>query len=1177
LGVLSALLVVAGVAVGGGAVAQSDLSGVFDVGATTPASFVYTGAGQCPTAVEVDTATGGGGTPVNVTAPLAVITCTNNVNAGQADFKIKFSVASDNWAAGDSIRGKFTIGKADNAHRLVDTSAALKAWFDTVNTGTVNYVSVNSGNVLVSKAPNTANGIAAKSGITGLGAISYVYIRKNGSTWDDSVIVTADNVKDAGEYALKISIAEGNNVKASVMRHEFSLVYLTYQSSPLLTSIPRSTPYSKAAAYFAAWPTVVSAGIFGTLDSIYNITAELAQNDGSYKGVESPGAYVLNRKKITNDKSAGLTGFSIVDTGGTDYGVKNGVGTVRLRFDAKGKGIGSESKKVWFAADSMDVHIAEMPLADSMIQLTDYPIIYTGADIADSELLKKFFVIQDGQLKEGADQDFEILAPTLNRKNAGVNQAWIEIEGRGNYSGTARKQFTIERKALTVAVSVLNAPKVYSGKPDLDTNSFVLSGGVSVPNTVSAYAAVGFAGLADADSVSGGLKNLTDYEIKSAKYSDSVAGAVCSLAVRVALKNSALARNYKFAGASGDSTVAKAYGLEIAKLTVDSTHVSYVIPTNHYYNGAQRGIAAPALKEPLKIAGGTLTVLYRYPAGMEKPDFDTTIASLAVEKDTAYAPKKPGVYGVFLKVAGSVNLNDAAAVELGSYTIKSPAGPTFAFPTDSTAAEALNLLVRQGRSVSLKVSATSPNGGVLTYKWHTVEDIGGRDTVKALNIAGLVTTDSVLTVTVSGAVGDSTRYRALVTNTAPAGVQDPRAVASWTQTFTVKVDDPPISIVNAKLVVDTNRVWYYTGFPIMPSGTDVAVLLPGSVIDGDTAWDERVESDQYALSYTTNTNVGTATVRATAVLTGKYQGSVSAVFEILRKQFSVVDIAYAAERTYTGDTLDAQVRPNPPMTGMGEISVRYGESAGAPVNAGNYDVYVSVAGGSNVSSSNGFQYLGAYTISKLKPAAANLNYTKPETFNHVEGDSAAVYGIGGVTLKAAGYEGDIVVYYNSDTEVPTTAGSYTVTVDISGDDNVEQASAVLLGVYKIRSKSDAVVQADREVPGMAVTTGQAAIAPVKIVAASFSAGPSPVSKAAGKITFFSAKPVTGGSLYVFDVSGNAVSKVSVKQGYGKEIGSWNLRDGKGATVSEGSYIAKGVLIRKDGTREKVSFVFGVVK
>jgi len=55
-----------------------------------------------------------------------------------------------------------------------------------------------------------------------------------------------------------------------------------------------------------------------------------------------------------------------------------------------------------------------------------------------------------------------------------------------------------------------------------------------------------------------------------------------------------------------------------------------------------------------------------------------------------------------------------------------------------------------------------------------------------------------------------------------------------------------------------------------------------------------------------------------------------------------------------------------------------------------------------------------------------------------------------------------------------------------------------------------------------------------------------------------------------------VAKVSAKSASG-EIGSWNLKDKKGASVSEGTYVVKGALLGKDGSKEKVSFPFSVVK
>ncbi|GBU22024.1 hypothetical protein R80B4_01926 [Fibrobacteres bacterium R8-0-B4] len=119
-----------------------------------------------------------------------------------------------------------------------------------------------------------------------------------------------------------------------------------------------------------------------------------------------------------------------------------------------------------------------------------------------------------------------------------------------------------------------------------------------------------------------------------------------------------------------------------------------------------------------------------------------------------------------------------------------------------------------------------------------------------------------------------------------------------------------------------------------------------------------------------------------------------------------------------------------------------------------------------------------------------------------------------------------------------------------------------------------VAEVEREIPTQIVIS-DAAVAPVKAAVAKFTAGPSPA-KVGSSIKFFSGSAVKSGSLYIFDASGNAVAKVSAKAGSG-EIGGWDLKGKNGAVVSEGTYIVKGALTGKDGTREKVSFVFSVVK
>jgi len=127
----------------------------------------------------------------------------------------------------------------------------------------------------------------------------------------------------------------------------------------------------------------------------------------------------------------------------------------------------------------------------------------------------------------------------------------------------------------------------------------------------------------------------------------------------------------------------------------------------------------------------------------------------------------------------------------------------------------------------------------------------------------------------------------------------------------------------------------------------------------------------------------------------------------------------------------------------------------------------------------------------------------------------------------------------------------------------------------IFAKQVGIAENDRVIPVKDVTA-EAAVAPVAKVSAAFAAGPSPVSKNAGKIAFFSSKSVKSGTLFVFDANGNAVAKIKAKPG-SKEIASWNLKDKNGAKVAEGSYVVKGTLVGKDGKKDKVSSVFNVAK
>ena len=125
-----------------------------------------------------------------------------------------------------------------------------------------------------------------------------------------------------------------------------------------------------------------------------------------------------------------------------------------------------------------------------------------------------------------------------------------------------------------------------------------------------------------------------------------------------------------------------------------------------------------------------------------------------------------------------------------------------------------------------------------------------------------------------------------------------------------------------------------------------------------------------------------------------------------------------------------------------------------------------------------------------------------------------------------------------------------------------------------------VASADRLIPP-SNPGGVSAVSPVTALTAEFTAGPNPVARQNGGVSFFwGGKTVGNATLYVYDAAGNIVRKIGISDDsavrFGKRsVGAWDLRDSKGRPVPEGSYAVKGAISTKDGKKEKVSLILGV--
>jgi hypothetical protein len=107
------------------------------------------------------------------------------------------------------------------------------------------------------------------------------------------------------------------------------------------------------------------------------------------------------------------------------------------------------------------------------------------------------------------------------------------------------------------------------------------------------------------------------------------------------------------------------------------------------------------------------------------------------------------------------------------------------------------------------------------------------------------------------------------------------------------------------------------------------------------------------------------------------------------------------------------------------------------------------------------------------------------------------------------------------------------------------------------------------------------VAPVNQLTAEFTAGPNPAGKSSGGVAFFrQGVAIEGGTLAIYDITGNFVRKVSISdKAVGsqarRKVGSWDLTDGKGRRVPVGTYLVRGTVTKKDGRKENVSVIVGV--
>ena len=171
----------------------------------------------------------------------------------------------------------------------------------------------------------------------------------------------------------------------------------------------------------------------------------------------------------------------------------------------------------------------------------------------------------------------------------------------------------------------------------------------------------------------------------------------------------------------------------------------------------------------------------------------------------------------------------------------------------------------------------------------------------------------------------------------------------------------------------------------------------------------------------------------------------------------------------------------------------------------------------------------------------------------------------------------------------TVAVNYTA-LQLVERDNLIVDEGSIIPAGRVISQLTSVLDQNRVIPKPPVVADSITVPLPAQLSAEFTAGPNPVSKQSGAINFFwQGKRIQSASLKIFDASGNVVNrKIPISDRRGeplrspvafdqprRQVGSWNLTDGKGRPVSEGTYLVRGVIITSDGKKERVSVMVGV--
>ena len=591
-------------------------------------------------------------------------------------------------------------------------------------------------------------------------------------------------------------------------------------------------------------------------------------------------------------------------TAGTDYTVtykdNTNVGTAKVIVTGTGNYTGSVETKFNITAKALTASMVQDIAAQT----------YTGSPIVPK------LTVKDGETALSKDTDYTV--KYQNNLNAGT--ATVTLTGKGNYSDSVSKTFTIKQKDVTAQRDATDI-QVVVDKGTFDAPTF---GDVTGTLTYS------YDGATSYDAI---VKKLETLQL----------GATGDIGY-------AYTANGNYTG-----TITGKLHFTVVNLPAATITTAPAAKTGLTFNGTEQVL----VNAGSGITGGTLQ--YKLDGGSYNAELPKATNA--------------GSYTVYYKVKGNNTTHSDSSEQSFTVTI-APKTVTAAVSVEPTSytytGEAIvptTVTVKDGTTVIPASEYTvtygnNTNAGKATV---TVKDQDGGNyvvsgtatfTITKAELSGVTVSlkgwtygDTAKTPTVSGNLGGGNvtyQYKAdnasTYTSTVPtnAGTYTVKATvaesanykaATATGSFTIA----PKTVTNVAVTLSQTS-YAYTGRAFQPSVT---------VKDGTTV----IPASEYTVVYTDNINVGTATVTVSDRAGGNYVVSGTATFTITKAALSGVSVSLGGW-TY-GDTAKT-----PTVSGnLGNANVTYQYKAAdaadetytnvVPTNAGTYTVKATVAESAN--------------------------------------------------------------------------------------------------------------------------------------------------------------------------------------------------------------------------------------